>query len=380
MTASPRLQVGSLASGYVAAGLFWGALAAAAPDIQDRAGLGPAAFGLALATLSLAAFPVMRSVGARIHRNRRVAIPAALLAFAAGCLILSVARGAVAVTAALAVLGGASGALDLSLNLRTDRVEKDTGRRLFNLTHAIYPLTMLVSSAATGLARGLGAGPGAIFPVVAAAFLLVAAIEARAGAHQKAERDGRARPRPVPLTGGILVLGALAAMASFQEVAPQNWAAIFVEDARGAGPVLAGLAPAAFTLGMGLGRVGAHWAEDRIAPRRLLRAASAFSVAGFVAVALPVPPLGVLLACLVAGIGVGPVEPAVFRAAARRATGPMQGRVLASVTSVAYLGYLLSPPVLGLVADGLGWPALWLSAAAVAVAVPVVAGRLPARD
>ena len=375
--AAPGVQVGALSAGYVAAGLFWGALAAAAPDIQDRAGLGPAAFGLALSVLSLAALPVMRAVGRHIHRNRRIAIPGALLTFAAGCLALSVAHGAWAVTGALALLGAASGALDLSLNLRTDRVERDTGRRLFNLTHAIYPLTMLVASAATGLARSQGAGPGAIFPVCALAFVLVALAEARAGGHQQADPGGRARARRVPLTGGILVLGALAAMASFQEVAPQNWAAIFVEDARGGGALLAGLAPAVFTLGMGVGRVAAHWLEHRLPPRPLLRLAALAGAPGFVLLALPLPPAGVLAACLLAGIGVGPVEPAVFRAAARRAKGAMQGRVLATVTSVAYIGYLTSPPVLGAVAGGLGWAALWLTAAALALAVAGLAARLP---
>jgi MFS family permease len=366
----PRVQIGSLFLSYAMAGVFWGAFAAAAPEVQARSGLDAGGFGLALGAMTLTAFPVMQVFGRVVTRIAPHAIPLAMTLFAAGCLMLAMADGLALLILAFAILGGASGALDIALNLRTARVEEDTGARLFNRTHAVFPFAMLLTSAAVGWLRAEGATVATIFPAVAAGFLLVAAIEWRAGRGQQripsaAPGEGRA-----PLAGIALLLGAMAALGAFQEAAPQNWAAIFMETVRDSGPVLAGLAPAAFTLGLTIGRLVAHEIEHRVPALTTVRAAACLAIAGFAALALPLPEGAVLAVFLLAGMGVGPIEPAVFRAVARRTDEAARGRSLATVTSVAYMGYLLSPPILGGVAGGLGWGALW-SVAAVAAATVV---------
>ena len=355
---SPRLQIASLYLSYGMAGIFWGAFAASTPAVQLRSGLETGGFGLALGAMTLTAFPVMQVFGRVISRITPVAIPLAMAAFTVGCLTLAAAPSLPVLLIALGILGGASGALDIALNMRTARIEEDTGARLFNRVHAVFPLAMLVASAATGWLRAGGATLGAIFPVVALGFLLVAAGEYRAGAHQD-RADASAPKGRLPLAGATLLLGLVAALGAFQEAAPQNWAAIFVETVRGAGPAVAGLAPAAFTLGLSLGRLAAHEVEHKLTPMASVRLAALFSIPTFAALALPLPSLGILALYLVAGIGVGPIEPAVFRAVARRSHDANRGRMLASVTSVAYLGYLLSPPVLGVIAERFGWGALW---------------------
>jgi MFS family permease len=207
-----------------------------------------------------------------------------------------------------------------------------------------------------------------IFPCVATGFFVVAAAEWRAGRGQRRVLPGPGTAR-APLAGVALLLGAIAALGAFQEAAPQNWAAIFMETVRGSGPVLAGLAPATFTLGLAVGRLVAHVIEDSVPALTAVRGAACLAIAGFAALALPLPEGAVLAVFLLAGMGVGPIEPAVFRAVAHRTDPAMRGRSLATVTSVAYMGYLLSPPILGGVAGGFGWGALWAVAAVAAATV-----------
>ena len=364
----PRLQIASLFLSYAMAGIFWGAFAASAPEVQARSGLGAAGFGLALGTMTLAALPVMQVFGRVATRIAPLAIPIAMAFFATGCFALAAADGLAVLLVAFALLGGASGALDIALNLRTARVEEDTGARLFNRTHAVFPFAMLLSSAATGWLRAEGATLSTIFPAVAAGFLVMAAVEWRAGRHQP-RQPGPARGDRAHLAGVALLLGLVAALGAFQEAGPQNWAASFMETVRGSGAVLAGLAPAAFTLGLTLGRLAAHEVEHRLSALATVRVAALLAIAGFAAIALPLPPALLLPVYLVAGMGVGPIEPAVFRAVARRTEEGDRGRSLATVTSVAYLGYLLSPPILGGVAGTAGWAALWTVAALAAASV-----------
>ena len=363
MTASARLQTLSLFSGYGVAGVFWGSFAASTPAFQATTGLGAGAFGIALGVMTLSALPVMRLFGRIIHRIQAIAIPLCLLVFALGSLTLALATSLPVFVIALILLGGASGALDIALNMRTARIEEDTRARLFNRTHALFPFAMLLASAATGLLREQGVAPGGIFPFIAVAFLIVAALERHAGAHQAPAPDTAEKLGPMPFAGPVAILAVIAALAAFQEMSAQSWAAIFVETVRGAAPALSGLAPAAFTLGLSMGRLTAHALETRLTPMATLRAAAMLAIPAFLGVALLGPIAAVLPALFLAGFGVGPVEPAVFRSITRRVGEAGRGRALATVTSVAYLGYLASPPVLGQIAAYLGWNALWATSA-----------------
>ncbi len=364
----PRLQIAALFLSYAMAGIFCGAFAASAPEVQARAGLDAAGFGLALGSMTLAAFPVMQVFGRVAARIAPLAIPLAMACFAGGCLTLALAGTLPLLILAFALLGGASGALDIALNLRTARIEEETGARLFNRTHAVFPFAMLLSSAATGWLRSEGATVGLIFPVVAVGFLVMALTEGRAGRHQPRLLRASGADR-APIATIALLLGVVAALGAFQEAAAQNWAAIFLETVRDSGAAIAGLGPAAFTLGLTLGRLAAHEVEHRVSALATVRIAALLAVAGFAAIALLLPPAAILLLYLVAGMGVGPIEPAVFRAIARRTDEGARGHALATVTSVAYLGYLLSPPILGLIAGTAGWGALWAVAACAAIAV-----------
>lgn len=80
--------------------------------------------------------------------------------------------------------GAASGTLDISLNKRVARIEGDFDLRLFNRVHALFPFSMLVTSALVGWLREAGATPALIFPLAAIPLIIVGLIEWRAGAHQ----------------------------------------------------------------------------------------------------------------------------------------------------------------------------------------------------
>lgn len=376
MTATARLQTLSLFSGYGVAGLFWGSFAAATPALQARSGLSEAGFGFALGLMALAAFPVMRIFGRWLHRIEPVAIPACMWAFCAGALVMGFWPGLAGLIVAFLITGGASGALDIALNNRTARIESETGLRIFNRAHALFPAAMLAASVATGVMRGADVPLWVVFGIVAFGFACVALLERRAGGHVTPSTDQPASKGKSPLRGAILVFAIIAAAGAFQEAASTAWVAIFVERVQNAGPVMAGLAPAAFTLGLSLGRLMAHEVETRLRPVTTVRIAALIALPAFLTIAMGVPTWLTLAACLMAGIGVGPIEPAVFRAVATRSEGAERGRSLAAVTAVAYLGYLLSPPALGVVADVLGWPALWIATAGLAAIVFAMTGRL----
>ena len=376
MTASARLQLASIFTAYTAAGLYWGAAVATLPALQAVSGLSEAGFGLLLTAQSVGGILAMQALGRSLHRVQALAIPLSLALFAAGMVILGAARGPWTLALALFVAGGASGALDISLNMRVARIEQDLATRLFNRVHALFPFSMLVTSAVVGLAREGGATPAMIFPPIALAVLASAALEWRAGRHQQpggtVARSGRLR-----LRGALLALGALAAMGATMEGGAHVWAAIYVERELAAGAAMAGFASAAITLGLTVGRLIAHRLERRLRDMTILSLFALIALPAFLVLASSASAPVALLGYFLAGIGIGPVEPAVFRSVARRHGEAERGRALALATGLAYVGYLSAPPLLGRLIDGIGWGPMHAGLAFVALAAAAIARGIP---
>ena len=363
-------QVRSVVGGYCAAGAFWGTFAASLPALRDGSGLGTGDFGLLLFTLVAGAFPAMLLLARHVHRLGRIAMPGSLWLFAAGAASLASSDGLPGLVASFALIGAGSGALDISMNLRVSVLEDATGRSLFNVAHAAFPLALLVASACAGTARDAGVDPDVLFALLAVVLLVAGLVELRC-ATPAPEAPGAA----VPVPGGrrtdraLLLLGVAAALAAFAEMAAQSWSAIHVESVLGASPIAAGLAFSTFTAGLGLGRLTAHALDARLPVRTLVVIASGAGVAAF-AVLGTATHLAVVMPCLfVGGMAVGPIEPAVFRTVSARHGVAARGPALGLVTAVAYLGYLVSPPILGAIAEGVGWTSLWWTVAAGVAAI-----------
>jgi predicted MFS family arabinose efflux permease len=374
--APARLQLAAIVACFAAAGLWWGSFVATLPALQLRSGLSPADFGLALTAQAAGGIVAMQALGRILHRVQAVAIPACLGLFALGVTTVALAQGAPALVAGLAITGAASGALDISLNMRVARIEADLNLRLFNRVHALFPFVMLCASAATGLLRDTGATPEMLLIPVAALMLAAAGIEARAGRHQRPDPGGSA-PRGRALTGTVVLLGLVAACGAAMEGGAHVWAAIYIERELAAGPALAGYAAAAITLGLTTGRLLAHRFEARVRAMTLVAGFACIAAPAFGLLALSDGPGLAILGYFLAGVGIGPIEPSVFRAVATRHAEAARGRALALATGVAYVGYLTAPPVLGGVIDGAGWAAMFAVLAGVALAAAGLSRLVP---
>ena len=362
------VQTGSLIYGYAVAGLFWGAFAASTPDLQAISGLNTGGFGFLLLVMTAGAFPAMMLLGRVIHRLQVWAMPICLGCFGLATGGFGLASDIASLGIALFLAGAASGALDIALNMRVSTIEADSGARLFNRAHAMFPLALLVASPLTGVARDAGAGPGEIFPFLGLLFASAAALEAYAGRAQVPAAE-RPAPRPIRLGAVLVTLAGIAALGAFMEMSAQNWSVIFVEAVLETSSTIASLAAAAFTLGLSIGRLTAHRIEARSSDAMVIRIAALLGALAFLTIAfggtLPV----VFAGFLAAGIAVGPVEPTVYRIVAGRYGPAERGRALSAVTAVAYLGYLISPPILGSIAQRAGWPVMWAAVAVIAIAV-----------
>jgi MFS family permease len=148
----------------------------------------------------------------------------------------------------------------------------------------------------------------------------------------------------------MAALGVLAACGAFVEDAGASWSALYLRDELAAGAAAAGLGFVALSVAMTVGRLTGDRVVDRFGQRRVVRAGGALTAAGM-GLALAVPSIPTtLLGFALAGLGVATLVPAVYHAA-DELPGLPRGLGLAIVNWLLRIGFLLSPLLIGVVAD-----------------------------
>jgi MFS family permease len=343
--AGQRLRV---FTGFGVFGVFWGGWGAALPLVRAHAHVDDGGLGTALLLVGLGALASMRVTGALLDRFGRRVIVAAAAAFAVTGFLPAVASGFAGLCGATLLLGMASGALDVCINAMAVEYESRHDTRILNTAHGLFSLGAVASAGGVAAARGAGASLLAILLttqlVVLAAAVVV--LPSRQPWHPRlAAATPRRRSRIPP---ALLVLGALCAIAYLVENAWQSWSALLLQSAQGADAALSSAAAAVFAGCAAAGRLAGDRLARRFAPRAML-AGGAFVAAGgsVLAAQAPTPAVGVL-GVAVAGLGTSVCAPTLLGAAGRADVGLGRAAAVSTVTTLAYLGFLVGPPVVGL--------------------------------
>ncbi len=363
-------------------GLFWGGWAGLLPEVKDQIDATDSEFGLALFGIPLGALPAMVITGKLVSRLRERALPLVLLAFAVACALPGWTYSPVTFAAALVLVGAASGAIEVALNATTAAHEARDGARLFNKVHAATPLAMVVAAPSVGLARQAGASSREVLLVIAA-FVLVSAFLSidRSGWRSRSTSDPAVRTRS--LTPVLVSFGLVAAVVLFMENAVEQWGAIHLEQNLGAGPLLGSAAPAAYMIGLAAGRLLVQWRGERFSGLTVVVFGSVLGAAGLV-LAVATEPAGLpaafaLVGFALAGIGLAPALPTLLGMAGKSADDERRPAAITTVTTISYLGFLGSPPLVGLMAAGWGLSTAFavVAAGGVLVAVATTLLRVP---
>jgi predicted MFS family arabinose efflux permease len=359
--------------GFAAFGAFWGAWGATLPAVQSHAGVDDGELGLALLCIGAGALASMRLAGTLVDRWGAPALPAALAAFAAAAALPGLATSTAGLCAALLVLGATSGAVDVAINAEGVRSEAATGRPVLSLAHGTFSACVVAGSLAAGALRAAGAGPQLVLALVGLVVATMAAALLRAPAAAGPRPSARASLRRLPRM--LVILGGLCALAFFVENAWQSWGAVHLESDLDASPALGALAPALFASAAALSRLGGHGLAGRVSELTLLRAGAALGAAGTLLGALAPGAALALVGVVVAGAGISICAPVLFSVAGRGADEAVRGAAVSIVTTIAYLGFLVGPAAVGLLASA---TALRTSLAAVAGVAVVLAILAPA--
>jgi len=422
----PRLRRAALATALVFAtnGFLLGSWVARLPATRDRLGASAAELGLVLLAPGIGSLLSMPFSGRWCRRfGSRLVVAATTVAASAVLAALAVVPNLVALGVALFVWGAFYGSWDVAMNVHGSAVEQRAGREWMPRYHACWSVGGIAGAALGALAAHAGAPLVLHFAAVAVACTVLVMVALRSFVEDRAQgteatqadpgapqppdpepgppegetsrkRDlappgvhnpGRARPgrgrarRGRVLTGRLLLVGVVTLCATTLEGAAADWLALFLTDERGATASLAAFGYAVFAVAMAAGRFSGTAVAERLGRDGAVRVGGLVSFAG---VLLTV--LGPGLAAAYAGaalwaLGVCLVFPAAVSAGGEAPDRPADA--IAAVTTIGYGGFLLGPPLIGLLADrvGLGRALLVLLvlAAGIATLAPAVRSRRP---
>ena len=179
-------------------------------------------------------------------------------------------------------------------------------------------------------------------------------------------------------TGAVGALGALTMLGAVVEDVPQSWSAVYLRESLGATAGVAGLAYAAFAAAMTIGRLVGDRVVDRAGAVATLRGGALIAAGGFgVALALG-SPVAAIIGFGVAGFGVSTLFPLAFAAAAN-VPGVTAGAAIGMVSLLARVGFLVAPPLVGVLADAISLGAALTVVVAAALAIASLSRSLAPR-
>ncbi|MCU1678004.1 MAG: putative transporter [Frankiales bacterium] len=337
------------------------------PEIKQALGLSNAALGSAIAFFPLGALLAGLFAAPLITRFRSSRVASAgIPLLAVAILLLAGARNWATVAAVMFVGGALDSVIDVAQNAHGLRVQRLYGRSIVNSFHGVWSVGAVTGGLLGSLAAGLRIPLGLHLGVGAALFSLIAigAYRFLLAGPENSERAADAQLEavaPEPLRRSVRavrgatvrvlgVLGILAALGAVVEDAGSSWGALYLRNELGTSAAVGGLAFVVMSTAMTVGRLTGDRFVDRFGQRTVVRVGGAVTAVGM-GIALAAPTLATtLLGFGLSGLGVATLVPAAMHSA-DELRGLPDGVGLTVVSWLLRVGFLASPPLVGIVAD-----------------------------
>ncbi|MGP5265420.1 MFS transporter [Brachybacterium alimentarium] len=356
------------------------------PEIKGELGLANSTYGLVLAAFPAGAILAGLGAGALIRRfgSAPLAVVGTILT-ALGLIAASWAPVAAALALALLVAGACDAITDVAQNAHGLRVQRGYGRSIINSFHAVWSIGAVLGGSMAAAAIALEVPLRAHLAVSGTLFAATALVALRfalpgkdpenpasavgadgapgaadaASAAEAAGTAGAATSAPVMRPGRgrtAFLLGALVVIAiggTLVEDSGNSWATLYLSRDLGAPAAIAATGFIALVGAQFVGRLLGDTLVDRFGQRTVARAGGGVIAVGM-ATALAVPSVpGTIAGFALAGLGSATLVPAAMQEA-DDLPGLRHGTGLTVVSWLMRLGFLVSPPLVGLIADHAG--------------------------
>ncbi len=323
------------------------------PAVSERLELKPAILGTVLLAnmlgtlLGTIGVPTLIGLFGSRRIVRVMSVSAGLSLF-----VVSLMPEAVSLFVGLLLMGYVASSLNIAMNSQATALEGLYKRNIVSSFHAIWSLGALLGSLSGAGLANLGFKPWAHFLLVGLALLGLALWVGRflLPTSPQSKRQGFSLP-----TGPLFLLGLMGLCVAISDGSIAGWSGVYLRSL-GSSETIAALGFAMHQGAMIFGRLGGDWLSGRFGPHKVARYGALLGGTGLAIGVLSHSMSGIFVGIACMGLGMGPMYPLMFVAAAK--FRPQNtAAAIASVSSMATLGGMMGPPLLGQVAQlgGIGW-------------------------
>ena len=347
----------AITSAFLINGFVVGSFVTRIPDFKETLKLSNSALGTALFCVALGVVGVLSIAGkaaAKYGSSRVVLYTSVLAAFSLP--LVGYSPNFIFLCISLFLYGAFLAAQDVAMNTHAITLEHLSGNRYMSKFHGFFSMGALLGGFVGGLFAEANVSPLIQELWIGAGVLVITFIFKSswlpASTDQSKAQGGKRKRRP----GIIWLIGLLGLCAAIGEGAAADWGAILARDTFNASPFVSTIPYLAFSITMVLGRFSGDFLAHRFGTKVLITGGGAIAGVGIVSGLLIGGIGGIIFGWLASGIGLSIVIPMLFSEAGVIAKNKFDGQyssaeAVATVSGIAYFGFLIGPPIIGFLAD-----------------------------
>lgn len=354
-----RISIGSF---FFLLGLCFSSWASRIPTIQQYLHLSEGRLGLILFALPMGSLVSLPLSGWLVNRlgSSKVVVGTTLF-YGIVLLAIGYASATVQLVVCLLLFGVLGNMVNISVNTQAIRVEEMYGRSVMASFHGLWSLAGFAGASIGQFMIGKSILPHQHFLYIMLFLFLVVALNFKYTIPDKGSTEKQvlfAKPEK-----SLITLGLIAFCSMTCEGAMFDWSNIYFQKVVTVKKGWMGAGLTSFMCTMALGRFFADAFTNKFGPKLAFQCSGLLTAAGLLLAVLFPYLVTALIGFLLVGFGVSSVVPLVYSLAGKsKILSP--GMALAAVSSIGFLGFLLGPPIIGLIA----------SASSLRVSFAVIAG------
>ena len=263
----------------------------------------------------------------------------------------------------LFLLGAMIGAMNVAMNSNAVAVEKALSRTVLSSCHCFWSIGLFISGLIGGyLVKQFGFLMH-LFLISAISLAITLSVYPHIIKDKSIKIKRLIKGKQPHRSCTIYFIGVIALLAMIPECAVVDWSSRYLLKNLNATTETASLSFACFAGTMAIFRFMGDFIRNRFNAILVMRSSSLLAGIGLLAAAMASHPWQATVAFAIAGIGIANLVPIAFSAAGNQ-PDISTNTGMSIVTTIGYLGTLLAPAPIGLVAEITGFPAVYTGMAA----------------
>jgi len=334
-------------------GFIFSSWASRIPDVKDQFDLSEAQLGSLLFMLPLGALTCLPVSGWLITKaGSRVISLSSMVFYSFTLLAIPFSENTVQLSIALFLFGMLGNMGNISLNAQGISIQHLIGKSILSSLHAMWGVGAFGAAALTDWMMENDVDTSFHYRVVSAAALFFLLLLFIFLVKDPKLKDEQQKIFVWP-TRGLLMLGLICFCVAMSEGTMADWSSLYYRQIIHQSHVVSALGYTAFALFMTIGRFLSDPLVERFGHGTVLKTNGILIATGIlVALSTDIPSI-VLAGFALVGLGVSSVFPIVYILASKEKS-MVPSAALAAVSSVGFIGFLIGPPVIGWIAQGIG--------------------------